>query len=724
MRNVFLGLAASLALFAGAQETGKTVTFTANDEWKTVEWNPYEMRKGSALDFSTLLPPVKPVRISGENFLYADGSGGKVFFNGVGVPHGLPFLPKEQAEQLTDMIAACGFNAVRFHLYPDFLIKADPDAASWGSGKSTAELDPAKLDQFHYFMYCLGKKGVYYTMPLASWGYLKEDYISDVPEYKGEKIRTELFMLYGISPQAKQYLRDLARNLLTSVNPYTGKRVMDDPALVTLESGNENSPYAPLPTRPQRVAVYRRAYLERMKEQGKTPTEQEIEEALPKFVMELHEAAYLDFKAYLRGLGVKQPITDLGFRANMIYSIHRSNPEVDYVDIHAYWNLYRKHDTNRVKRKEGPYILRHNNPFANKWDSTAGAAAGRILGKPFFVGEYNVSYPSPHSAMMPPVEAATALSQNWSGIFFYCLAPFPQHAFGPKLAPTNHVQSMNPMMMFSTRIAGKLLLRQEIEPFPVTIPLVLTPEFLYSQLDLAGGPTYPKLYRDLSLRTRIGTVVWNENTELGAYSAVAVPDEMKEIPAKLKAANPIPVNKSMFSHLKQFLPGFKPQLVLGTNKRIVTDSAGKSGKILTPASECLFFPAELAEQTGKFLTVRENKGEGLCFAGSLDGKTLANSKRLIAFYITDLRNSGTTLEYTKDGVLVHEIGETPFLLRQGEVEFLLQSENSALPKVWALKYDGSRKKELTVAKAPGGYAFKAAAVTAPDAYFAYEISWE
>ncbi len=705
-----------LFLFAavhGAEPEGRIITYVADDNWKSIEWKPYEMVPGSALDFSAFIPPQRQLSIEGENFVADDG---KRVFNGIGMSHGLAFMTKDQAEKMANLIAASGFNAVRFHLYPDFLGKRDP-GSNWADGRGSAELDPEKLDQFHYFLACLKKRGIYYTMPMASWGHLKPGVIKDVEEYKNDKIRTELSALYAVSEDAMKYICDFSRNLLCSVNPYTGMRMLDDPALLSIESGNENSPFAVMSHRPKLLVVYRRLCTEYLKSQGKNPTAEELEQYLPRYILEMHEKGFARFREFLRGLGLKQPITDMDFRGNMIYSLPRSASGCDYADIHAYWDLYK-----RLEGSKTQYRVRGINPFEKKWEATSQAAAGRIIGKPFIVGEYNSNYPSPHWAQMPPAEAAIALSQNWSGIFLYSLTPFPGPAFKEENIPAEHVQSFNPMILFSARIAGKMMLRQEIKPFETTIPLLLTPEFLYSKLDIKGGPTSPSSYRELMLGCRIGTVVWEDGKSVpDAYAAMAVPGGMKA-PDKLKNIKLVTADKGLAKALGAIVPGLESGIIKGVNGQIETDTVKKSQKIMTPWSECLMFSDETGKElAGRTLTISGNSGTSTCFVGSLDGAELLKSRRMIAFYITDLRNSGCRLEYREDGIIVRELGKGPYLLRQGEVEFTVRSENRELPQVWALRYDGSRKAELSVSATPDGFSFKARAVNASDAYFAYEI---
>jgi hypothetical protein len=69
------------------------------------------------------------------------------------------------------------------------------------------------------------------------------------------------------------------------------------------------------------------------------------------------------------------------------------------------------------------------------------------------------------------------------------------------------------------------------------------------------------------------------------------------------------------------------------------------------------------------------------------------------------------------------MGDVPFLLRQGEAVFSVNTDATELPRVWALKYDGSRSAQVAPRQTPTGFAFTAKAVADENTYFAFEILW-
>lgn len=55
--------------------------------------------------------------------------------------------------------------------------------------------------------------------------------------------------------------------------------------------------------------------------------------------------------------------------------------------------------------------------------------------------------------------------------------------------------------------------------------------------------------------------------------------------------------------------------------------------------------------------------------------------------------------------------------------FRFHTEQTAPPKIWALKYDGTRSVEIEPSMNGQEVEFSVQAVTQSDTYFAYEVEW-
>jgi hypothetical protein len=518
--------------------------------------------------------------------------------------------------------------------------------------------------------------------------------------------------LVPVSRAAMEYMEKFSQNLLLHVNPYTGMAVKDDPALISVEMLNENSLYFVLGEKPEMLAVYQRKCMEYLRQKnGKDPRKEDIELFMPEFIVMMQEKGTRELKAYLRSIGVQKPITDISYGHSI--SLTPSRQQLDYVDIHAYWDL-----------AEGlPTRLHLRNPIEGKWRTQIEAGASRLFGKPFSQGEYNTVYPSPYWAYVAPSEAAIAGLQNWSMIIgFSAFSVHTDHVFKPY--PAMGVKSCNPMIMLTERIGSILFKNNEVLPSKIKIPYVVTKEYINSKTDIKGGLYHPGIYDDLGLICQIGTVILENETDLSQYPCVVIPQDMK-IPDALKKIKFFPADSLLRENLKTILPGLDKNIFSSTTGQGIFDPARKSSSIITPKAECFMLPDELDKIQGNNVLISGNKTISTCFVASRDKLPINESKRLLALYVTDLKNTGTVVDYEKNsGAVFQKLGTMPFLLRQGEIIISVKTKNPGIPKIWALKYDGSRSEIITPKKSDGGLSFSARAVTNKDTYFAYEIIWE
>jgi hypothetical protein len=392
----------------GGSMAGTTEIFEANENWRPITWEPARILKGSALDFSCFLetPAGKygPVVCRDGQFSFTDSPDTPVRIYGTVVSHALPFMAKEQCERFAEFLAASGYNGVRLHNY-NFAKGVMKEIGS-------TQFTPQAMDQLDYFFFCLKKRGIYFTFPLNAWGFFKAGDVKDIPEFSNRAFRFESNGLLPISQDSQKWLKEYSLNLLNHVNPYTGMALKDDPALLSIELANEDSLLAVLGQYPEFVAIYREKCREHLHATlGAEPTKEQVEQELPRYVLELQENFVSMMIKFLRDAGVRKPLTDLNFRDNMVYAIPRSR--LDYVDIHGYWALY-KTLPGPIKNGSPPYRQSWVNPNTIGWGYYLGPMAGRLFGKPYVNSEFNGCYPSPYWSFTGPAEAVIAGSQGWN----------------------------------------------------------------------------------------------------------------------------------------------------------------------------------------------------------------------------------------------------------------------------------------------------------------------
>jgi hypothetical protein len=689
--------------------------YQADADWIPIRWEPARIVKGSALDFSSFLeaPAGKfgASEIRNAQFVFKNAPDKPLRIYGAVVSHALPFLDKPQCEQLADYLAACGYNGVRLHNY-NFARDVMKEVGS-------TEFTPRALDQLDYLFFCLKQRGIYFTFPLNAWGFFKAGDAKDIPEFRERAFRFESNGLLPISADLQQWFKDYSRRLLGHINPYTGMALKDDPALLSLELANENSLLAVLGQYPELVPIYRNRCRSGMQAKlGHDPNPDEVEKELPGYVLKLQEQFYLTMKDFLREMGVKQPLTDSNFRDNLAYAIPRS--QQDYVDVHAYWALYHNLYGDKVSG-EPAYQQTWANPNPVNWGTLPLPAPCRLFDKPFMNSEFNSCYPTPFWIFSGPIEATTAGLQGWNGVFRCGLAAQPAKFFTQ--SPVRRIETApNPLVMFSERIGSMLFAQGEVSPLPVKVPLVVTPAYLLAKLDLTGGPKCPPSYTRLSFLYQLGTILLDGREQLEGYPCLVAPADM-ELPASLSGKKILPTDATLAARLKEALPTQGAAPLTTPQFDLTTGSA----QIVTPRSETFLFPAEAGGAEGQSIRVSGNQTVSVCFAGSLDSRSLSESNRVLALYLTDLKNTDTEIEFQtkpKDSVIVRNPGKLPLLVRQGKIEMHYKAKDRPLPQIWALKYDGSRSEKIDPRRTPGGFSFEARAVTNPETFSAFEITWK
>ena len=702
-----------------AQETGGVApqreVFEASDEWRAIQYEPATIAKGSVLDFSTDLdaPAGKhgEAVIKGGHFVFKDGPGKALKLYGVVISHTLPFQDKAGCERTADYLAASGYNWVRLHNY-NFGKEVMKETGS-------TEFRPGALDQLEYFLACLKQRGIYFTLPLNAWGFFKAGDVKDIPEFRERDFRFESNGLLPISKDLQRWFREYSRNLLGHVNPYTKLAMKDDPALLSLELTNENSLFAVLEQHPEFLGIYRGKCRERLLAKlGREPTGDEVEKEMPAFVVDLQKEFFLTMKSFLREFGVRQPLTDLNFRDNMVYAIPRQL--LDYVDVHHYWSLYHSLP---VKPVQGwvPYQQNFANPNSIGWSGYIGPCAARIFGKPYACSEYNGCYPSPFWVHTGPFESALAGMQDWTMVARCGLVAHPQDLYHV-MVPNRIGTGASPVMMLSERIGTMLLAQGEVRPLADKLPLVVTPEYLLKHADLKGGLRYPRAYSNLALQYQLGTIVLDGTEDLKGCAGVVVPPDM-ERPAALKNHICFLADGTLAEQLKKFFPPAADDPA----PMFQLDAARGCGQIVTPRTETFLLPANVGEAAGSCVRVTGNKSVGVCFAASRDGKPLCESKRVLVLHLTDLKASGVVLEpeaKKKDSFIVRERGKVPLLVQQNTLGISFKRAGAKVPRVWALRYDGTREVEVPVKTNAEGIEFEAQAVTRPDVFGAFEVVWQ
>ncbi len=204
------------------------------------------VRNIGAMDFSHLLdaPAGKHgfVTVKNGHFYFEDGT--RVRFIGFNLPCRSNTPDHETADKMAARFATMGVNVIRLHA-ADAPVGDEP--CSWSScrqapllnyeGGTTREFTVEGLDRFDYFWAQLKKRGIYLHIDLIVARAFTEGDDLDYPGRPGSCLKCYTMINGRMIELQKEY----AQKLLCHENPYTGTRLIDDPAVMTIQINNEDS---------------------------------------------------------------------------------------------------------------------------------------------------------------------------------------------------------------------------------------------------------------------------------------------------------------------------------------------------------------------------------------------------------------------------------------------------------------------------------------------------
>lgn len=202
--------------------------------------NPIAFRLNSldTLVGNEFLPQFPRPNLDDEGFVKTNGNsfevnGEKIRFWGSNIVADAAFPSKNTAKIAAARAHKFGFNLMRIHHVDNNW----SNTTLFDYTQGTRTLHPGHLDQLEYFISELKNHSVYIDMNLnVSRGFTKLD---GVPE--ADSLKDFAKGLTVFDPYLMMLQKEYAKNLLTHVNPYTGKALVNDPVMAMVEIINENS---------------------------------------------------------------------------------------------------------------------------------------------------------------------------------------------------------------------------------------------------------------------------------------------------------------------------------------------------------------------------------------------------------------------------------------------------------------------------------------------------
>jgi Carbohydrate binding domain len=165
------------------------------------------------------------IRCEGGNFA---NDAGPIRFWATNLCFEACFPTREKAKELAERLARLGINCVRMHHIDMHSI--------WGDSGNHLKIDPEKLDRLDWLVYCLKQKGIYTNLNLHVSRWFDES--DGFDSHDGRPLFDK--GLDNFHPRMIELQKKYARDLLTHINPYTGKAYTNEPAIAMVEVNNEN----------------------------------------------------------------------------------------------------------------------------------------------------------------------------------------------------------------------------------------------------------------------------------------------------------------------------------------------------------------------------------------------------------------------------------------------------------------------------------------------------
>ena len=460
-------------------------------DWIVWENPTYSKRAGTATDASFLLdaPAGKHgfIYAKGENMYFEDGTQAR--FWGINAGREAVFGTYEEANALAERIAQSGYNLVRLH-------QMDDNTYDCIFGESEAvSIDKKQLNKLFYFISCLKERGIYIYTDLLVKRNLKNAF-----ENNYGAVGAAVFFDDKLIELQKEY----ARTLLTTVNPFTGLALKDDPALVFVQLVNEFGAFDIAANSMSSYYISEMNVLFNKYLSQKYKSNSALKAAWKKadgssdlnsneslirgtvtffgdgsktlsdlmsgygeqkradiygFLYEIMEKYYTEMRDYLREIGIRAMITGVGMggNSNQVPANVRLNKEYfDFTDRHTYM----AHPTNGWEMTNG--LSYWGDSMLYSPEIFKSVPASKPYNQPYILGEWEECNTSEYRAESMPMMAGYACFQNYTPIHFCLISGRERDNKNGYISSPFSVYN-DPVQTAAAPISAMIYLRHEVD---------------------------------------------------------------------------------------------------------------------------------------------------------------------------------------------------------------------------------------------------------------------
>ena len=617
------------------------------------------------------------------------------------------FQSKKHIEEYARQLRLQGYNMARLHYLDSILMSGS---------KKALEFNQKNLDKFDYYVYCMKKNGIYLNLDAMCSLYGYDLGNTWYPDKSGRNFGYDIYFKESV----KENWRKGVGKLLTHVNPYTKTRLAEDPVLAIVNGKNEQefalmawrypeNPQYMLPSwreflkrRYQTISAFNSAWGMKVKDWKEIPvfTRQDATarnrrgEDVARYKSELESGMYDWYVAELRKMGYKGIVINYDMGQNLRYIALRKPFQA--IGMHSYHGHPSVDGQFEQTIDQSSSLSKANAMFR-------GINSTRLTGKPLLVTEYGIVFWNKYRYEEAFSAGAYAAFQDHSALTVHSQTV----SIRPETAIRPFGCTSDPVIHASEFLTAYLFRRGDVSPARVHIRLDLNTEAMYrdrtfldgihtgqSRLCLLTGvstavdPDFPVRKNELALSTAGGSTIMTRPGYTMVVDKPGTPFDINTIMNEFKKQGLVP-RTNRTDAAKGIFENSNNELYLDAEKRFLSVNTPNLQGICAEAGSA---PVQLAEFGVSDLTTRGNVA-----VVSIDGKPLADSRRIVLVYATNALNTG--MEFLSDDMrILRKQGKTPVLVETGAFQFTLVNRNAEKLKLYALATDGSRRFELPLEK--------------------------
>ena len=674
------------------------------EEWIPIV-NSLDIEKGSALDFSGMgfldAPAGKHgwLKAVGGHFEFERRPGVAQRFYGVNLVLDAVCPEKRVTDALVTRLARLGYNTIRIHQQEKATLRKN--------GRVGIVFDDDALDRMDYLIAKATEAGIYVTTDLfvtrpVAWKAVGENREGFMTSYEYKSL-----LVLG-HPGAMEDWKRYTRAWLGHVNPYTGRTLANEPALITLGLVNEG--HLGMAWHFVKDMPVAQEKWERWLKSGRAAEFGIDTSAVPKRVNAIGafrdaSSAFALFAADLEREKIeamRKTVRELGYRG-LVFNDNNGpkyaarqlvrDDTYDIVDVHFYID----HPSFLGVNWTAPYSLEGANPFFAKRYMIATVCSERLYGKPFTVTEWQHASAALYRSTAGLLVGTVAAGQDWSALWRFA------YAHGAKALETEGARvdsfdlSGDPVKQATDRTFALLYLRGDMPVFKDRMTFGVTKRSINPESGRALCIDLPGWSRRAMFESQIGSTVALD----GSLPDGAVPIEdavaSSERPKRRHAAkSPLKVNESTGAF----------SLVTPRTCGGFSEAGGKvsAGPLAFAVS-------------GYMATVS---------ASSIDGRPLESSSRILVTHLTDASGEGARFANGRHTMILDYGRPGTALLRAGTAKIALalsglEASGGTPPyRVYALDTSGRRDAEVPTVVRKGRLMFTAE-VKPGSAHLYYEV---